>query len=126
MAEFFIRAESFAAPFVSDSSTRFVEAATPEAALELFAGAYRHPAGLYAADAYESADAYHKGAGPLARWLCNHEQAKRHATRGKPSYSYLGHAPGSFEIDGEPVMVPDPKGGSVVSLSAVRSTEDGS
>lgn len=114
MAEFFIRAESFAAPFVSDPSAKYVEAVSAKEALELFAGSYRHPAGLYAADAYASADAYHKGAQPLARWLCNHEQEKRKVMG--PGHSYLGHGPGDFEIDGERIRVKNPKGGSLVAL----------
>lgn len=123
MPEFFIRAESFAAPFFSDSSTKFVEATTPEDALMLFAGSYSHPCGLYAADAYESADAYHKGAGPLARWLCNHEQAKRRLTDGLGAYSYYGDAPGRFRIGEEWHTIPDPKGGSVVDLPLAVSQE---
>ena len=69
--EYFIYANSFAAPFFSDSSTSFVEAETPEAALKKFAADYKHPCGLYAASAYESADAYHKHEDSLAQWVSN-------------------------------------------------------
>lgn len=71
MREFFVVANSFAAPFVSDTSTRFVTAESPQAALEKFAGEYSHKCGLYAAECYESADAYHKRERPLAKWLSN-------------------------------------------------------
>lgn len=111
--EFFIHAGSFAAPFVSDTSTSYVEAESPGAALEKFAAGYSHPAGLYAALCYASADAYHKGADPLATWLCNHEIAKREATAGKSTYSHMGHGPGDFEVDHQRVTVADPKAGRV-------------
>jgi hypothetical protein len=113
--EYFIVAHSFAAPFVSDESMHYIEADTPAKALERMADGYRHPTGLYSADAYASADAYHKNEGPLARWLCNHEIAKAKATAGS-TYSYFGHGPGDFEVNGQRVSVADPKGGRVVPL----------
>lgn len=66
--EYFIVANSNAAPFVSDTSTQFVTAATPQDALTKFAAEYTHPAGLYAANCYESADSYHKSGPVLAEW----------------------------------------------------------
>ena len=77
---------------------------------------YSHPCGLYAATAYASADAFHKGEKPLAKWLCNHEQAKMRATKGLGSYSFMGHAPGHFEVDHKHIRVDDPKGGSIVAV----------
>lgn len=68
MPEFFIIAHSNAAPFVSDRSTHFVEARTAEQALEGFAASYSHPCGLFSANAYDSADDYHRGMDPLAGW----------------------------------------------------------
>lgn len=114
MTEFFIDANSFAAPFISDSSTAFVEAADPREALDRFAADYRHPAGLYSADAYASADAYQKGGKPLAMWRSNHVLAMEKATAGLTGYSVLGHGPGKFEIDGKLIEVEDPKGGRVI------------
>lgn len=114
MTEYFIFATSFAAPFVSDQSTGFASGLTPAGALMEFVKSYQHPAGLYAAMAYRSADAYHKGEPSLAQWLCNHEQAKRRLTAGLSGYGYLGHGPGSFEINGTTHTVQDPKQGSVV------------
>lgn len=111
--EFFIQAMSFAAPFVSDESSGFVEAESPQKALEKFAAEYTHPAGLYSANCYASADAYHKGEERLAQWLCNHEQAKQKATEGKGGYSYRGNGAGKFEIDGKEIEVENPKAGSV-------------
>ena len=113
--EFFIVSNSFAAPFVSDQSTGYVNGETAEAALKRFTAEYRHPAGLYAAAAFVSADAYHKRATPLARWLCNHELAKVEATRGKGAWVYYGFAPGDFKIDGKRIKVENPKGGQVVT-----------
>ncbi len=113
MKEYFIMANSFAASFFSDQSDAYVKAPSPEKALEKFAENYKHPAGLYAAACYSSADAERKGKKPLARWMCNHEQEKQKLTTGN-CYSYLGNAPGDFEIDGKRVIVPNPKGGSIV------------
>lgn len=117
MTEFFITARSFAAPFFSDDSSTYVEADTASEALATFASEYSHPAGLYAAEAWASADHYHKSGGkdPLAQWLSNHEIAKQEATKDKHGYGYLGHGPGEFDVDGERVSVPGPKGGRVVT-----------
>jgi hypothetical protein len=115
MKEFFVATASFAAPFVSDHGHQFVESESPREALEKVAAEYRHPAGLYAANCYTSADAFHKGETPLARWLCNHEQEKQRLTANLPSYSYRGNGPGDFDIGGVRHTVGDPKGGSVVA-----------
>lgn len=111
---YFIFARSFAAPFFSDDSTHYIEASGPQEALEELALKYTHPAGLYAAEAWANADAYHKGERPLARWLSNHEQAKQQLTKDKSAYSYMGHGPGDFEINRERHKIENPKGGSVV------------
>ena len=114
MKEYYITANSFASPFFSDQLDDFVKANSPEKALEKFAKNYKHPAGLYAAACYSSADAERKGQKPLARWMCNHELEKQRLTATKESYSYLGNAPGDFELDGKRVVIADPKGGRVV------------
>jgi hypothetical protein len=114
MSEFYIEANSFAAPFFSDSSHGYVEAATVKDALEKFAADYKHSCGLYAAVAYTSADARNKGEKPLGRWLCNHEIEKMRLTKDKGSYTYRGDGPGRFEIDHEPHVVDNPRAGRVV------------
>ncbi len=115
MNEYFIVANSFAAPFVSDTSEKFVVATTPEEALKQYAAEYSHPAGLYAAVAYKDANAKAKGEEPVARWLCNHELEKQRLTNDMGAYSYLGHGPGDFEVDGKRHMIADPKGGKVIT-----------
>jgi hypothetical protein len=110
--EYFIVANSFAAPFVSDQSTAFRTARTPAGALLDFAATYRHPTGLYAAAAYRSADAYHKREPPLARWLSN--QAKAMERRTESSFRHDGDEPGSLTIDGKSHAVDDPKAGAIV------------
>lgn len=115
MKEYFIVANSFAAPFVSDQSTGYVAANSPAEALEKFAASYSHPAGLYSAIVYDSADAMHKGEEKLATWLCNHEQEMQKATKSLGLYLYTSLGPGRFEIDGVIHEIDDPKGGSVVS-----------
>ena len=112
--EFFVIANSFAAPFLSDQSSEFVEADTPEDALVRHADNYKHPAGLYSAVCYANADAFHKGRQPLARWLCNHAKEQSRITENMSGYSYLGHGPGNFEINGKHYTVEHPKDGGVV------------
>lgn len=114
MPRYFIVAHSFAAPFCSDTSTQFRGGPTPQQTLEAFAASYKHPSGLYAAALYADANAYHEGDTPLAKWLSNHEQAKQAATKGKEAYEYKPWAAGQFEIDGKPIEVENPKGGSLV------------
>jgi hypothetical protein len=117
MSEYFIVTNSFAAPFVSDQDTSFAQGESPAEALESAVASYKHPAGLFAADCYESATDYHKGKSPLARWLCNHEIARQAATKDKGAYSYMGLCPGQFEINGELVVVEgDPKAGRLVEV----------
>lgn len=82
MKEYFIVANSFAAPFFSDTSTHFYHADSPEEALERFSKKYSHPAGLYAASAFKSSDDYHKNKNPLCRWLSN--KARQHWALEKP------------------------------------------
>ncbi len=112
--EFFIVANSFAAPFFSDMTTDFQKATSPGKALEEFAKRYKHPAGLFAAGVYASAEDYHKGEKPLAKWVCNHEIEKERLTKDKGSYSYFGHGPGDFEINGVRHHVDSPKSGRVI------------
>ena len=111
MSEYFVVAHSFAAPFVSDESTRFVEAESPKEAAEKFAASYKHPAGLYAANVYASADSYHKDGPILARWRSNQSIAVEGAT------SIYGHGPGDVEIDGNPTRIENPKDGHVIPES---------
>lgn len=112
--EYFIRTNSFAAPFVSDTGDCYVVADSPSRALAICASEYSHPCGLYAAEAYANADAFHKGEKPLARWLSNREIAQRQATAGRAAYSMFGVSPGEFDVDGVRHVVADPKGGRVV------------
>ena len=65
MPKYFIVANSFVAPFVSDTSFEYVTAKSPEDGMEKFKKRYKHPCGLYAANLYENADAYHQNKKPL-------------------------------------------------------------
>lgn len=113
MPEFFIKAQSFAAPFCSDPSEAYRDALTAEQALNEFAADYGHPAGLYYAAAYASADAFHKGFKPLAEYKSNLLATKDEATADKSAYSYTGTENG-FIIDDRTYVVPNPREGSVV------------
>lgn len=68
MSEFYVETNSFPAPFFSDADHEYVRADNAAAALKKLARTYSHPAGLYSAAAYTSADARNKGEKPLARW----------------------------------------------------------
>ena len=106
--EYFIVANSFAAPFFSDQSDHFQEAPDPVSALELFFKSYKHPCGLYAAACYENANAYHKNGKVLARWLCNQAlylEKHKHT-------SFYQSGPGDFVLDGKPVKIKNPKHGA--------------
>jgi hypothetical protein len=109
--EYFVFANSFAAPFVSDSSTDFVQADAPLDALKKFVADYKHPAGLYFAALFASSDDYHKGRTPLAKWTCNHE-IKLAEMRKKGACAFLSEKPGLIQIDGKKIEVEKPKDGS--------------
>lgn len=115
MAEFYIEANSFAAPFFSDTSRRFQDGDSAEDALLRFAEAYEHPSGLYSAVAYADANARAKGAEPLASWHSNHAQGLSKATAGKGGHTIQGLAPGKFKVGGVLIEVDDPKGGGIVA-----------
>ena len=114
MTEYFVTANSFAAPFFSDESTGFTKGENPEEALLNFVETYNHPCGLFAAVLYASADAYHKNHKPLAKWLCNKEIEKRKITAGMGSYSCRSDHDGHLCVDGKDYKIEDPKGGKLV------------
>jgi hypothetical protein len=108
--EYFVFANSFAAPFVSDNSTHFVEAETPLEGLRKFVAEYRHPAGLYFAALYLSSDEYHKSRDAHVTWTCNHE-LKLAELRKKGASMFRVDGPGLLEVDGKKVTVANPKRG---------------
>lgn len=110
--EFFIIANSFAAPFFSDSSEGYQNGTDARDALEKFAAGYKHPCGLYSADAFENADAYHKNAKALAQWRCNRVLEQERITGPLSGYSILG--PGAFEVNGVRYDVKNPAEGRVL------------
>ena len=114
MSEYFITARSFAAPFCSDTSEKYVEADSPRAALEAFASDYSHPCGLYAAECWSSADAFHKREKALAVWESNDLQAEKRATMNKGAFSRERRADGLYIDDVRVVVHGDPRQGSVV------------
>lgn len=109
MNEYFIVANSFTAPFFSDTSERFQEAETPEEALKIFAKNYNHPCGLYAACCYENEDSYHKNIKPLAKWLCNEARFMQGKT-GLINKPMLG----KISINGVTYNIDNPKEGTVL------------
>lgn len=116
--EYFIKAQSFAAPFCSDESQGFISADSPADALEVFARKYSHPCGLYSAFCYKDANAEAKGHKPLAKWLCNYEAEKQRLTHNLGSYSFLHSQDkkGEFmEVDGKRTYIKNPRAGSVVT-----------
>jgi hypothetical protein len=95
---------------------KHVRGESPEVALQDFVDSHADGPGLYSAALWDSADSYHERQEPLARWLSNHEIAKEELTRDLGAYSYFGHGPGDFEIDGVRHRIPDPKGGRLVPI----------
>lgn len=71
MKEYFVKGNSFAAPFVSDTLKGFIKGNTPKEALTKFIDKCTHPCGVYSANIYASANHYEKGKKPLSRYLCN-------------------------------------------------------
>lgn len=114
MNEYYIIANSFAAPFMSDTSEGFVEAKTPKEALDYFAAQYSHPSGLYSAVCYKDANAKAKNNPPLATWLCNYEIKKQEITKNLGAYSFFGKGSEGFEINGKNYDVEDYKNGKVI------------
>lgn len=111
MKEYFIFANSFAAPFFSDSGTHFQKGKSAGDALNKFAASYKHPCGLYSAAAYDSAESYHKDGKILARWLCNQARILLES-----NYTSLRQdEPGVLIMDGKPVKIENPKEGQVVA-----------
>lgn len=117
MREYFVVGTPFGGGFLGITCKKHVSGNSPEDALQRFVASYDDPAGLYAAALWDSADAYHKKQDPLARWQSNHEIAKDELTRDLGAYSYFGHGPGDFEIDGVRHRIPDPKGGRLVPVN---------
>lgn len=116
LKEFFIVANSFAAPFCSDTSTHFSTAFDGVKALEKFAKRYSHPAGLFSAAAYNSAEEYHKGAGAVAVWVCNLERESEKVTKGLGAYSYQGTENG-FIVNDVEYTVKNPREGYATPLT---------
>ena len=118
MTTYFIVANSFAAPFCSDQSFHYHDGETAEDALMEFAVNYKHPAGLYCAVAFASADSYHRNENPLAQYHSNRLAQELKAKEGKGAYTYCGHSAEHFELDGEHFYVKNPKGGSIAAPTA--------
>ena len=108
MQEYFVRTNSFAAPFFSDTDTQFSWAETAGDALIRVASGYKHPCGLYAAVVYKDANAYHKGEKPLARWLSNHAKF----LDGKLGI-IKSNGPGYIEFDSKEYKIENPFEGAV-------------
>lgn len=113
MATFYVETTSFANPKYSEKGGVEVEAEDAKAALLKVAAEYDPVVGLYAAQAYSSADARNNRQRPLAVWICNHELKKSSLTRGINGHMYFGHGPGDFEINGVRHTVENPKEGQV-------------
>lgn len=114
MRNYYIESNSFAASFFSDNSFKYVQAQDSRTALEIYVKEYDHPAGLYSAAVWESADAKNLGARALFQWLSNHAIKLAELTDHLGAYTYLGHGPGDFEINNVRHTVDDPKGGRII------------
>jgi hypothetical protein len=90
MKEYFIVATSFAAPFFSDTSKEYHKGSDPEQVLNTFARLYSHPARLFAAYLYPSADAFQKGKKATLTWLSKAAIAQMQGKEVKKKDKYEG------------------------------------
>lgn len=114
MNEYFVRANSFAAPIVSDTSTGYQEGDTAEAAMLAFVEGYSHPSRLYSANLYASADDFHKGRPTLVEWMSNHALLLQHD--GCATIRSL--RPGLVEVNGEQRECEEPYDGKITKRPA--------
>ncbi|MBM3206920.1 MAG: hypothetical protein FJZ43_04850 [Candidatus Staskawiczbacteria bacterium] len=112
MPEYFLKGNTFAAPFFSDAISKYVTAETAEEALLSFIG---NKNDIYAMNAYNSADDYHKGEDPVAIWHSNKLIAINEAIKGKGGYTLFSHDDHTIEIDGKTLNVDNPRGGKIVT-----------
>lgn len=69
--EYFVVAKTFGAPFFPDTLTDYVVAGSARQALAKFLRECTHPSGVSIADAFYSADDYHRGRIPIAVYRSN-------------------------------------------------------
>jgi hypothetical protein len=72
MPKYFVFANSFAAPLVSDRSMGYISSENAESVMLDFVETYNHPCGLYSANLYKSADDYYQNLPPLVEWRSNY------------------------------------------------------
>jgi hypothetical protein len=114
--KYFIHSNSFAAPWFSDEGHSFQIGDSPEDALLKFKASYSHPCGLFAAMCYASADDYHEGKSPLAKWLCNSQIERDRITKDMHGFSFLGEGPERFRINDTWYDIENPKEGRVLPV----------
>lgn len=68
MTEYFYVARSNAAPFFSDTWEGYVEAESPDSAIQKLLSENDHPAGMFALALWKSADDMHKKEESIAHW----------------------------------------------------------
>jgi len=120
MKEYFVVANSFAAPFFSDLNERYVKGNNPEDAMQRFVKKYSHPCGLYSAVLFANADAYHKGEKSLCRFLCNLELEKQRLTKNLKEFSFK-HEPktknlSTIEINHKKHSIRKPRRGKILTV----------
>lgn len=124
MMEFYIHGSSFAAPFVGDTISKYIESETAHDALLTFVASRPHPFGVYAANAYLSADHMNKGESAISVYRSNKELAKQRVTKGMSSYEYQGGGPDRMTIDGVTYKIDDPTGGKVLPMDYLDRIEE--
>jgi hypothetical protein len=103
----FVVARTFAAPFVFETIERYVDG-DPRAAIEALVSQNRDGIGIFAADAWSTADDYYRDRSPLARWRSNKALVIEGAS------SIYSEGPDRVEIDGEWHEIDDPKLGRFI------------
>lgn len=116
--KYFIDANSFGAPFFSDGLSKFVEGKDAEDAMNNFIKDYKHPAGLYSANLYEDANAFHEGHEPLLKYRSNKQLRIEELTADKKSGYSILTGTDFVEIDNIRYTVDNPKEGRIIKSAS--------
>lgn len=118
MKEYFVVANSFAAPFFSDEEEGYIKGKSPRDAMQKFVKKYSHPCGLYSAVLFTNADAFHKNKKPLCKYLCNLELEKQRLTKNLKGFSFKHESISKdlsvIEIDYKKHSIRNPRGGKIL------------
>jgi len=111
MKEYFIIANTFAAPFVSETIETFTKGKDAKDAMKNFIDGHKNE--IYSARGYKNADAFYKKEKPVVNYDCNKLLLLNSLTKDKSTYSYLSHSDKEFELDDVIYKVEEPREGVI-------------